>query len=567
MHTRFFHTEQNHHHREIVYQLLLRTHKHFHSGKHMFEKFSDRAIKVVASGQEEANRLLHNYIGSEHILLGILNQKSDIATTILEEAGVSSEKILIEIRKNTAQETEESRNEISFSEDCEKLLSMSTYIAEQLCSQYIDVEHLLLGIFSGQHTATKILLTIGINLRALTNDAHYLITEQSRHQSAGSLEAVDFSKLTQKATLTIEQAGEEASQIGCEFINPEHILLGLMHENTSIAAAILTAIGADLGDIRTAVGRYTARAQNVVIQEAHISLMMKSVLQRASMSSKQLGKERIDTDDLLIASMETDPHRFSKIFEHLNVQPNLAMQEVSRRIEEKERNNENYWCRKGIFYYEREQFKESIDFFNKALEIGPNDSAEAWFYRGRAFENLGHMRSALDNYSQALTFIPNEPQILFQKNFLLQQEFEEYEAALEGFRSALEIEPRNIRALNHAAISFWRLNAFDKAMEYFNRALRINPEFHSARLNRASLLESLGRREEALEELEIIVRAVPEDSLAWNFRGDLLKWDRKFVEAIDSYNCALEVDKLNFDVWMSKGYLLIASKGSADIVF
>jgi ATP-dependent Clp protease ATP-binding subunit ClpC len=127
----------------------------------VFERFTDPARRVVVVAQEEARRLNHHVIGTEHILLGLLGEGNGLAGAVLREAGLSLEQVRAEVRElggGAPDDDTESAPNIPFGPRAKKVLELSLREAMQLHHNYIGTEHILLGLMREAHgTAVQIL--------------------------------------------------------------------------------------------------------------------------------------------------------------------------------------------------------------------------------------------------------------------------------------------------------------------------------------------------------------------------------------------------------------------------
>jgi ATP-dependent Clp protease ATP-binding subunit ClpA len=128
----------------------------------LFERFTDRARRVVVLAQEEARLLKHNYIGTEHLLLGLLTQSPSVATTALESLGISLEAVRSQVEERIGHGAEEPSGHLPFTPRAKKVLELSLREMLQLGHNYIGTEHLLLGLLrEGEGVAAQVLVTLG----------------------------------------------------------------------------------------------------------------------------------------------------------------------------------------------------------------------------------------------------------------------------------------------------------------------------------------------------------------------------------------------------------------------
>ena len=131
----------------------------------MFERFTDRARRVVVLAQEEARMLNHNYIGTEHLLLGLIHEGQGVAARALESLGVSLEAVRAQVEQIIGQGQEAPSGHIPFTPRAKKVLELSLRESRQLGHDYIGTEHLLLGLIrEGSGVAAQVLVRLGADL-------------------------------------------------------------------------------------------------------------------------------------------------------------------------------------------------------------------------------------------------------------------------------------------------------------------------------------------------------------------------------------------------------------------
>jgi ATP-dependent Clp protease ATP-binding subunit ClpC len=143
----------------------------------MFNRFTERARKVIILAKEEARRFNHDYIGTEHILLGLIREGEGVAAAVLQKMGVSLENIRIEIEKLVQPgPTTQIIGDIPFTPRAKKALELSAEEARSLGHNYIGTEHLLLGLIrEGEGIASQVLLNLGMDLNGVRNEVMELL--------------------------------------------------------------------------------------------------------------------------------------------------------------------------------------------------------------------------------------------------------------------------------------------------------------------------------------------------------------------------------------------------------
>jgi ATP-dependent Clp protease ATP-binding subunit ClpC len=131
----------------------------------MFERFTDRARRVVVLAQDEARMLNHNYIGTEHILLGLLHEGEGVAAKALESLGISLDAVRQEVEEIIGQGQQAPSGHIPFTRRAKKVLELSLRESLQLGHNYIGTEHILLGLIrEGDGVAAQVLVKLGADL-------------------------------------------------------------------------------------------------------------------------------------------------------------------------------------------------------------------------------------------------------------------------------------------------------------------------------------------------------------------------------------------------------------------
>jgi Clp amino terminal domain, pathogenicity island component len=131
----------------------------------MFERFTDRARRVVVLAQDEARRLNHNYIGTEHILLGLIHEGEGVAARALQSLGISLEAVRQQIEEIIGRGQQAPSGHIPFTPRAKKVLELSLRESLQLGHTYIGTEHILLGlIHEGDGVAAQVLVRLGADM-------------------------------------------------------------------------------------------------------------------------------------------------------------------------------------------------------------------------------------------------------------------------------------------------------------------------------------------------------------------------------------------------------------------
>ena len=153
----------------------------------MFERFTDRARRVVVLAQEEARLLNHNYIGTEHILLGLIHEGEGVAARALESMGISLESVRSQVVEIIGQGSQAPSGHIPFTPRAKKVLELSLREALQLGHNYIGTEHILLGLIrEGEGVAAQVLQQLGADLPKVRQTVIQLLSGVEGEEAAPS---------------------------------------------------------------------------------------------------------------------------------------------------------------------------------------------------------------------------------------------------------------------------------------------------------------------------------------------------------------------------------------------
>ena len=153
----------------------------------MFERFTDRARRVVVLAQEEARMLNHNYIGTEHILLGLIHEGEGVAAKALESLGISLDAVRQQVEEIIGQGQQAPSGHIPFTPRAKKVLELSLREALQLGHNYIGTEHILLGLIrEGDGVAAQVLVKLGADLNRVRQQVIQLLHGYQGKEPAAS---------------------------------------------------------------------------------------------------------------------------------------------------------------------------------------------------------------------------------------------------------------------------------------------------------------------------------------------------------------------------------------------
>nr|YP_009395255.1 Clp protease ATP binding subunit [Bryothamnion seaforthii]ARW64023.1 Clp protease ATP binding subunit [Bryothamnion seaforthii] len=178
----------------------------------MFERFTEKAIKVIMLAQEEARRLGHNFVGTEQILLGLIGEGTGIAAQVLKSMNVNLKDARIEVEKIIGRGSGFVAVEIPFTPRAKRVLELSLEEARQLGHNYIGTEHLLMGLVrEGEGVAARVLENLAVNVSSIRAEVIQMLGDNAEVSTNGSNNVQARSK-----TPTLEEFGSNLTELAVE---------------------------------------------------------------------------------------------------------------------------------------------------------------------------------------------------------------------------------------------------------------------------------------------------------------------------------------------------------------
>jgi ATP-dependent Clp protease ATP-binding subunit ClpC len=180
----------------------------------VFERFTDRARRVVVLAQEEARLLNHNYIGTEHILLGLIHEGEGVAAKALESLGISLEAVRAQVEEIIGHGGAAPSGHIPFTPRAKKVLELSLREALQLGHNYIGTEHILLGLIrEGEGVAAQVLVKLGADLSRVRQQVIQLLSGYSGGKEAAQTGPGATGESAPGGSLVLDQFGRNLTQL------------------------------------------------------------------------------------------------------------------------------------------------------------------------------------------------------------------------------------------------------------------------------------------------------------------------------------------------------------------
>jgi ATP-dependent Clp protease ATP-binding subunit ClpC len=185
----------------------------------MFERFTERARQVVVLAQDEARALKHNYIGTEHILLGLLREEEGLAARVLDSLDITVEEVRAQVARIVGQGDEVTTGQIPFTPRAKKVLELALREALSLGHNYIGTEHILLGLVrENEGVAARILLDFDADAEKIRNEIIRMLSGPGRRSSgaAGQAGAQAAASEAKKSSKLLDQFGRNLTKLATE---------------------------------------------------------------------------------------------------------------------------------------------------------------------------------------------------------------------------------------------------------------------------------------------------------------------------------------------------------------
>jgi ATP-dependent Clp protease ATP-binding subunit ClpA len=204
------------------------------------ERFTQRARRVLSLAQEEATRLKHNAIGTEHILIGLMRTDGGIAERVLKNVGLEIPQVKSTVEHLTSDYTRTPGAQGDLTDEAKKVVELSIEAARKLGHPYVGTEHLLLGLIQCQEgLALEILKRLNVNPDEIVKQTNNLLQELppppvgelASKEDVTEPSLTKLLKLSDPVRKVLIYAADEARKAKSDAIETEHLLLGLMREH------------------------------------------------------------------------------------------------------------------------------------------------------------------------------------------------------------------------------------------------------------------------------------------------------------------------------------------------
>jgi ATP-dependent Clp protease ATP-binding subunit ClpA len=274
--------------------------------KGRFVKFNEQARKVLSLAQEEAQRFDHSYLGTEHLLLGLVRVSDSTAARVLRGLDVELSKVRSAVEFIIGRAPATPSTDIGLTARSKRVIELTIDEARRFNHQYIGTEHLLLGMLrEGEGIAAGVLQSLGVTLEKARAQTLKVLGQQSADTAnAGPLgEDTDrerLDKFTERTRKVLTHAREEAQRLRHNYIGTEHLLLGMLREGESVAARVLNSAGVDLTNARDAVESMIGHGDRIVLGDIGLTPRSRKVIELAVNEARRLNHRHVGTEHLLL---------------------------------------------------------------------------------------------------------------------------------------------------------------------------------------------------------------------------------------------------------------------------
>jgi ATP-dependent Clp protease ATP-binding subunit ClpA len=300
-----------------------------------FAKFTERARKVLSLAHEEAQRMNHRYIGSEHILLGILREGEGVGARVLQRLGVDLNKTREVVRRLSEQNEQEL---FGLTTEGKLIIELAVDEARLLNHHFIGTEHILLGLArASKSMALRVLQEMGIEAEKMKTETLQVLSQAKSSRISEITQRMErkmedfwrkrhqpqrenrFDQFDEDARKVLALAQEEAQRFQHNYMGTEHLLLGLIRLEESTAMQVLKRLGIEPLKIRSAIEFIIGRGDRVVLGEMGLTPRSKKVIELAIDEAHQLDHELIGTEHLLLGLVREGEGIASGVLESMGV--------------------------------------------------------------------------------------------------------------------------------------------------------------------------------------------------------------------------------------------------------
>ena len=316
-----------------------------------FDHFTPRARTVMALAREEGQRFKHNYIGTEHILLGLVREEDGVAARVLQSLGIELRKVRSAVEFIIGRGDRMVLGDVGLTPRAKKVIELAVDEARRMGQSTIGTEHLLLGLVrEGEGIAAGVLESLGVNLEKVRVTTIKMVdadasaaretagaaTPTKRAPSRPRVVADAFVKFNQQARRALAYAQAEAQQLNHNYIGTEHLMLALVRDPQSISMCVLARLGVEDETVRETVLAIIDRGDRIVLGDITLTPRAKRVVELAVDEARRWNARYISTEHLLLGAIRLGEGVAAGLLESLNVTYERAAEATKEVLREQE---------------------------------------------------------------------------------------------------------------------------------------------------------------------------------------------------------------------------------------
>jgi len=303
------------------------------------QRFTQRARRVLSLAQEEAERLQHSYIGTEHLLLGLMREEGGVAGRVLKQLGLDIKEVEALVERKTRSGQRAPFSKLDLSPGTKKVLELAVEEARRMGHHYIGTEHLLLALLRyNEGVAIDVLKAFYISVEQIRKETFRVLQDSpstprppaprpARGRERAKEKSAKLERFSDSAHDVLSFAEKEAIRLKRDTVTTEFLLLGLLKNENDAAARLLLDLGLDVKEVESAI-----EGQNSGGGEAPDKLQLsagtQAVLRLALYIATELGLRSVDTEYLLLALVSRNDDSAIEILRNFNITPEQVWKQV-----------------------------------------------------------------------------------------------------------------------------------------------------------------------------------------------------------------------------------------------
>lgn len=268
----------------------------------MYERFTDRARRVMQLANKAAIRSGDDRIDALHIFLALVEEGSGVGARVLTNLGVERDQIEREIKRLRRPEPAvDNKSELEQTPRAKKVAQYACEEARSFGSRQVDTEHILLGLLrEPQGLAAQVLTSLRLKPEWVRQEVMEFLGTRAAESPPGVTASAALLPISDRASQAIHYAQDAAERSHHEFVGTEHLLLGLIKEGTGVAATALKNLGVDLLTAQMAVEELTKAARKSIAGKLPLSAPAKDTITYAMEEARNLGHNYVGTEHVLL---------------------------------------------------------------------------------------------------------------------------------------------------------------------------------------------------------------------------------------------------------------------------